>query len=79
MLTLVLGGIGAHRFYLGQVGLGLLYLFFCWSFIPALVAFVELFLITARTREFNNDVAEQLYLSMPTINAARAGISLVVS
>lgn len=41
VLALVLGGIGAHKFYLGRTGQGLLYLIFFWTFIPALVAFIE--------------------------------------
>ncbi len=40
ILALVLGGIGAHRFYLGQM-IGLLYLFFCWTFIPMAVGLIE--------------------------------------
>jgi hypothetical protein len=39
-LALFLGGIGAHRFYLGQWW-GLFYLLFCWTFVPSIVAFVE--------------------------------------
>lgn len=41
VLALFLGGFGAHKFYLGQTGLGILYLCFCWTYIPALVSFVE--------------------------------------
>lgn len=41
LLALVLGGIGAHHFYLGQPLLGILYLLFCWTFIPAIIALVE--------------------------------------
>jgi len=41
LLALFLGGFGIHRFYLGQPGLGILYLLFFWTFIPAMVAFVE--------------------------------------
>lgn len=41
VLALVLGGVGAHKFYLGSIFLGLLYLVFCWTFIPAIVGFVE--------------------------------------
>ena len=42
VLALFLGGIGGHKFYLGRVGQGILYLLFCWTFIPALVAFLEM-------------------------------------
>ncbi len=41
ILAFLLGGIGGHKFYLGQVLQGLLYLFFCWTFIPAFIAFIE--------------------------------------
>lgn len=41
VLALLLGGIGVHKFYLGKAGFGILYLLFCWTFIPAIVAFVE--------------------------------------
>jgi TM2 domain-containing membrane protein YozV len=42
VLALFLGGFGAHKFYLGRAGWGLLYLLFCWTFIPACIALVEL-------------------------------------
>ena len=41
ILAFFLGGLGAHKFYLGQIGSGILYLLFCWTFIPALIAFIE--------------------------------------
>jgi TM2 domain-containing membrane protein YozV len=40
VLALFLGGIGIHRFYLGQWW-GIFYLLFCWTLIPSLIAFVE--------------------------------------
>ncbi len=40
--ALFLGGFGAHRFYLGQGGLGLLYLLFCWTLIPTLIAIIDI-------------------------------------
>ena len=47
LLALFLGGIGIHKFYLGKMGMGLLYFFFSWTLIPSLVAFIEgiLFLV----------------------------------
>jgi TM2 domain-containing membrane protein YozV len=41
LLALFLGGLGVHKFYLGRVGWGILYLIFCWTFIPAIIAFIE--------------------------------------
>ena len=40
-LAVLLGGIGAHKFYLGQTMWGLLYLVFFWTFIPSFVSIVE--------------------------------------
>lgn len=41
VLALLLGGLGLHKFYLGRVGWGILYLVFCWTFIPSFIAFIE--------------------------------------
>jgi len=41
ILALFLGGLGAHHFYLGNTGRGVLYLLFVWTFIPVVVGFVE--------------------------------------
>ncbi len=41
VLALLLGGIGVHKFYLGQTGLGILYLIFSWTFIPGIIAFID--------------------------------------
>jgi TM2 domain-containing membrane protein YozV len=41
LFALLLGGIGIHKFYLGRIGWGIVYLLFCWTFIPAIVAIIE--------------------------------------
>lgn len=41
VLALLLGGIGIHKFYLGKIGMGLLYLIFCWTGIPAVLGLIE--------------------------------------
>lgn len=38
LLALFLGGLGAHDFYVGKMGKGLIKLGFCWTGIPAFVA-----------------------------------------
>ena len=41
ILGIFLGGIGVHKFYLGKTGMGILYLCFCWTAIPAFIGFIE--------------------------------------
>ena len=41
VLAIFLGGLGAHRFYLGQFALGFVYLIFCWTFIPAILGVID--------------------------------------
>lgn len=54
ILCLLLGAIGIHKFYLGSNLLGLLYLIFCWTFIPFILAFIDFFiLIFTSEKEFN--------------------------
>ena len=69
LLCLFLGGIGAHRFYLGQVGLGVLYLCFVWTFVPAVVALVELFLIMGRVRRYNAEAALEITTKLKALRS----------
>lgn len=41
LLAIFLGGLGIHKFYLGQIGWGIIYLLFCWTFIPGFIALFE--------------------------------------
>lgn len=41
LLALFLGGLGIHKFYLGRPVWGILYILFCWTFIPSVLAFIE--------------------------------------
>ncbi|MCI5884014.1 MAG: TM2 domain-containing protein [Clostridiales bacterium] len=41
LLGIFLGAIGVHKFYMGKIGMGILYLCFCWTGIPAIVGFIE--------------------------------------
>ena len=60
LLNLFLGVFGAHHYYLGNIGVGLLYTIFCWTFVPVLVAFLELFLVSSYVDDYNRDQAEKV-------------------
>ena len=54
ILAIFLGGIGAHKFYLNQGGMGILYLLFCWTFIPSIIGFFEgIIFLTMDDQKFN--------------------------
>ena len=41
LLGILLGGIGVHKFYMGKVGLGIVYILFCWTYVPAVIGLIE--------------------------------------
>ena len=41
LLGILLGGFGAHKFYLGRWGMGLVYILFSWTYIPSIIGFIE--------------------------------------
>jgi TM2 domain-containing membrane protein YozV len=55
VLALFFGGIGVHKFYMRRPGLGLLYIIFCWTYIPSIVALFEGIIYFCQTQEaFDN-------------------------
>lgn len=59
VLALLLGWVGGHKFYLGQTGLGILYLLFSWTSIPLIVSFVEAFTISRKVYRLNREAARE--------------------
>ncbi len=51
VLALLLGGIGIHKFYLGRVAAGVMYILFCWTGIPSIIAFIEGIILLCSTDE----------------------------
>lgn len=54
ILAFFLGGIGLHKFYLGQIGSGIVYLAFSWTAIPLFISFIEFIILALMDKdEFN--------------------------
>jgi TM2 domain-containing membrane protein YozV len=65
LLCLFLGSIGIHKFYLGKKTEGILYLVFCWTYIPAIIAIFEFFGFCFMSdqefnRKFNNGRSSEI-------------------
>ncbi|MEO0024216.1 MAG: hypothetical protein RL196_657 [Actinomycetota bacterium] len=41
ILAILLGGLGVHKFYLGKVGMGILYFVFSWTGVPTIIGIIE--------------------------------------
>ena len=67
LLTLLLGGVGMHRFYMGQIGLGLVYALFSWTFIPGIIALIELFYIMNRVDRYNQQMAQDVAVKVKAL------------
>lgn len=53
LLALFLGGLGGHKFYAGKIGMGFLYLIFCWTYIPSIIAFIEFIIALCKPADAN--------------------------
>lgn len=61
LLAFCLGGIGIHKFYLGQTMQGILYLLFAMTFIPTIIAFIEgIYYIAVDEDEFDKKYNNEL-------------------
>ena len=63
LLALFLGGVGAHKFYLGKTAAGIIYILFAWTTIPAWIALFEAFGISGTVARYNEKKARE-YLMM---------------
>lgn len=60
VLAILLGGLGIHKFYLGKTGLGIVYLIFCWTYIPTILGIIEgIIYLTSSDEKFYNDYARR--------------------
>lgn len=67
LFALFLGGVGAHHYYLGNIGLGITYTIFFWTWIPALIALIECFLMSGRVKKFNDNKMQEISLKIKSM------------
>jgi TM2 domain-containing membrane protein YozV len=66
ILALFLGWVGIHRFYLGQVGLGILYAVFFWFPLVWLIAFIDAIVLFSMDPDvFNAKYNKQAWQQRP--------------
>lgn len=51
ILALFGGGFGFHKFYLGRSFAGLIYLVFCWTFIPCFLAVIDMIILLTMSEQ----------------------------
>lgn len=74
LLALFLGGLGIHKFYLGQTFKGFLYLIFFWTVIPAIIAFFEaIILLVMSDADFDKRYNVEAYARSVASNATPPG------
>ncbi|GHG31750.1 TM2 domain-containing protein [Deinococcus indicus] len=64
ILALLLGGLGVHQFYVGNTTAGVLYLLFCWTFIPAILALIDAIAHQKKVESANMEIAQRLSVTM---------------
>ena len=47
---------GVHKFYSGKIGMGILYIVFCWTLIPSFVAFIEMIIAITKKADANGNI-----------------------
>lgn len=67
LLALFLGGLGMHKFYLGKWVQGLIYLFFCWTFVPAVISLAEAIMLFMKSdAEFQLAYSDSNFIMTPS-------------
>ena len=58
LIALFGGSLGIHKFWLGEIVYGVLYLLFCWTLIPAIIALAA---PPAPSNNYNYKLAQDIF------------------
>ena len=61
LLAVFLGGLGAHKFYMGKIGIGIIYLLLCWCFVPSVIALIEALFSGGTVDSHNRKIGQDIY------------------
>ena len=56
LMAFFFGGIGVHKFLIGRVGTGILFIIFSWTLIPSIIAFVDFIIGCCKQPDKNGDI-----------------------
>ena len=62
LLALFLGGAGLHKFYLGKSLQGILYFLFIWTFVPSVLALIDLIIYICTSENDWNEKYNKAFL-----------------
>lgn len=69
LLCLFFGLWGGHQFYMGDTKKGILYAVFFWTFIPGILAIIDLFGMSGRVRDYNAAVTAEVLQKIKALRA----------
>lgn len=70
-LSIMLGGIGIQKFYLGQTKRGILHVLFFWTFIPTILCVIDLLKFTFMTEEEFDEKYNKIELNNNLYNSKK--------
>lgn len=70
LLCLFLGQFGAQHFYFGETGKGIASFLFWWTFIPLVIAIVDLFTMRKRVERYNAEQANEAAIQVRALLTA---------
>ncbi|MFN9175585.1 MAG: TM2 domain-containing protein [Synechocystis sp.] len=78
VFALFLGSFGLHKFYLGHVLAGIMYLIFSWTGIPTILSFIDVIILaTMDERKFNVIYNHQSLPPAPLERAERLDVAII--